>query len=653
MFKRLVLLWLFSVSAAAPAASRLTVADPFTDHMVLQQGRPIPVWGNAADGSRVVVELNGKKAAATARDGRWMVRLPSMKQGGPWDMTVRSADSTIVLRDVLLGEVWLASGQSNMEWTLVNAMNAEAEIASAEYPAIRFFTAEKAFSTSPLSSVEGRWEVCSPKTAGRFSAVAYFFARKLHVDNGLNVGIIHTSWGGTPAETWTDLRTLESEPELKPLLDSFEAFRKDAGRSLADAAKRMDEWNAYWDERFLDDTDVKAGWAAPDANLPDWTAVEVPESGSILGNIDGTVWYRRDVDVPESWAGRDLTLKLGAIDDYDITYFNGGEIGRTGRETPNWYMTPRVYAVPGGWVKAGRNTIAVRITDSWLGGGFGNDPGLLKLFPADGDRTSDLPLAGTWMRRTEFRLDPEKDPARPQVGGESQVSTLLYNAMIHPFIPYGMRGAIWYQGESNDTRYVEYRTLFPAMIRGWRKAWGQGDFPFYYVQLANYKQRLGVPSESDWAGLREAQTLTLKLKNTGMASAIDIGNASDIHPRNKQDVGKRLALWAEAKVYGRRVETSGPMFKRVRFSKGRAVVKFSHAEGGLEVRGPKAEGFAIAGPDGKFVWADAVVEGERMIVSSPSVPDPKAVRYGWADNPAVNVYNKAGLPAVPFRTDGP
>ncbi|MBN2202476.1 9-O-acetylesterase, partial [bacterium] len=273
MKSHLVFFCILSVTTWAGADSRLTVADPFTDHMVLQQGRKIPVWGTAADGSRIVVQLNGKKAAATAKEGKWMVRLPSMKQGGPWDMTVRSADSTIVLRDILLGEVWLASGQSNMEWTLVNAMNAESEMASADYPNIRFFTAEKAFSTVPLRSVKGSWEVCSPETAGRFSAVAYFFARKLHVDDGLNVGIIHTSWGGTPAEAWTDLRTLESEPTLKPLLASFEAFRKDAGRSLAEAAKKMDDWNAYWDGRFADDTTVRAGWADPDSGTENWTRV--------------------------------------------------------------------------------------------------------------------------------------------------------------------------------------------------------------------------------------------------------------------------------------------------------------------------------------------------------------------------------------------
>jgi sialate O-acetylesterase len=653
MKKRLVLLWLFSISAAAQAASQLTVADPFTDHMVLQQGRKIPVWGTAADGERIFVELNGKKAATTVKDGKWMIRLPAMKAGGPWDMTVRSEDSTVVLRDVLLGEVWLASGQSNMEWTVVNTMNAEAEIASADYPNIRFFTAEKAFSTSPLPSVKGRWEVCSPETAGRFSAVAYFFARKLHLDDGLNVGIIHTSWGGTPAEAWTDLRTLESEPELASLAASFEAFRKDAGRSQAESAKKMDDWNAWWDDRFMDDTAVKAGWAAPEADLTEWTATEIPGSGSILGTFDGTVWYRRDADIPVEWAGRDLVLKLGPIDDFDITYFNGVEIGRIFRDRPNWYMIPRQYTVPGALVKAGPNTIAVRVTDSWLGGGFGDDPGLLKLAVAEGDGSSAVPLAGTWMSRTEFRLDPASGPVRPQAGNESQVSTLLYNAMIHPFVPYGIRGAIWYQGESNDTRYVEYRALFPAMIRGWRKAWGQGDFPFYYVQLANYKQRLDAPAESDWAGLREAQTMTLRLKNTGMAAAIDIGAASDIHPRNKQDVGKRLALWAEAKVYGKDIVYSGPMFRSVRFEGVKAVVTFDHAEGGLEVKGTKAEGFAVAGPDGKFVWAEAEIQGNRAIVSSPDIPVIKAVRYGWADNPAVNLTNRAGLPAVPFRTDRP
>jgi sialate O-acetylesterase len=651
MRKTIPFLCLAVVSISFAGGPRLTVADPFTDNMVLQQGRRNPVWGTAADGAAVTVELNGKTASATARDGRWMVRLPAMKPGGPAVMTIRGADTVLTLRNVLLGEVWVASGQSNMEWIVANAMNGEAEVASADHPNIRFFTAERAVSGEPASSIHGKWEVCSPATAGHFSAVAYFFARKLAVDDGLNVGVIHTSWGGTPAEAWTDLKTLVSEPELAPLVGSYKDYVRDAGRSVAEAAKRLAEWNAFWDSRFADDAAAHADWAGPEAGAEGWTAVEVPEAGSVLGNIDGTVWYRREIDVPAGWAGRDLTLRLGPIDDYDITYFNGREIGRIGRETTNWYMTPRVYTIPGELVQSGRNVIAVRVTDVWLGGGFSGDPGLLKLAPADGNGTDAVSLAGTWATRAEFRLDPAVGPVRPQEGNESSVPTLLFNAMIHPFIPYGIRGAIWYQGEANDTRYVQYRTLFPAMIRGWREAWGEGDFPFYFVQLANYMRRLDVPAESDWAGLREAQTLTLKLKNTGMATAVDIGNASDIHPRNKQDVGRRLALWAEAKVYGKKAECSGPMLRSCRFEKGRAVVTFSHAEGGLSVRGPKAEGFAIAGRDGKFVWADAAVDGDRVVVSSPAVPDPKAVRYGWADNPALNLYNRAGLPAIPFRTD--
>jgi sialate O-acetylesterase len=262
-------------------------------------------------------------------------------------------------------------------------------------------------------------------------------------------------------------------------------------------------------------------------------------------------------------------------------------------------------------------------------------------------------LAGPWVYKTAFQFDPKRDPVRPEQGSESSVATMLYNAMIAPLIPYGIRGSIWYQGESNASRFMEYRKLFPAMIGCWRKAWGEGAFPFYFVQLANYMQRVDVPTESEWAGLREAQSMTLKLKNTGQAVIIDVGDAGNIHPTNKQDVGKRLALWAEAKVYGKKdLRYSGPLYKKMKFDGEKAVLSFDHAEGGLVTRGGgKVEGFAIAGADGKFVWADAKIEGDKVIVSSPQVSEPKAVRYGWADNPVVNLTNRADLPASPFRTD--
>jgi sialate O-acetylesterase len=674
-----VCLLLAGMCALSLSAAEFKVASLFTDNMVLQQGRKIPVWGTAEEGAEVVVRLNGKAAAARADrgNGKWTAWLPKMGPGGPYTLTVACGGRTLDLKNVLLGEVWIASGQSNMELALINARNGESEIAAANNPGIRFFTVERAASVKPLDAVKGAWQECTPQNAPGFSAVAYFYARQLRKDCGLNVGIIHTSWGGTPAEAWTDEATLAADPALAPLLDSFEAFKADAGRGTDAAERKMGEWNAFWDAEFMKQDALAGGWAAPEADPSEWTKTRVPGDVSVLADMDGVVWYRRDFDAPESWAGRDLTLRLGPIDDYDITYVNGTEVGRTQRDTPNWYMTPRVYSIPAGLVKPGRNTVAVRVLDSWLGGGFSGDPGLLTIAPGGAAAPEVLSLAGDWLSRIEFRFDPKIHPVHPETGGESQVPTLLYNAMIAPLIPYGIRGAIWYQGESNTSRFKQYRTLFPAMINGWRKAWNaaeppssgccslgrlfgggrwmDGAFPFYFVQLANYMPRRDAPTESEWAALREAQTMTLGLKNTGMAVIIDIGEAADIHPRNKQDVGKRLALWAEAGVYGKKnLETSGPLYKGMKIEAGKVVISFDHAKSGLAVKDSgKPKGFAVAGADGKFVWADAEIRGGRIVVSSPQVPAPKAVRYAWADNPEANLINREGLPASPFRTDGP
>jgi sialate O-acetylesterase len=630
----------------------LKLASLFTDNMVLQQGRKNPVWGTAADGEKVTVLLNGSTASAFARGGKWKVTLQSMKQGGPYTMTVKSGGQTVEIKNVLIGEVWIASGQSNMEFKLIQAANAGAEIASANDNRIRFFTVERAASAKPLDEVRGSWVECNTQNAPGFSAVAYFFARKLAADEGLNVGIIHTSWGGTPAESWMDEASLKSDPEFKSLLESLDSYRNGPNPAILDMEKKMAEWEKFWDGIYDKNDESAQGWANPGADLSQWTVTDVPKEGSVLASIDGVVWYRRDAEIPVAWAGKDLTLKLGPIDDYDIAYFNGKEIGRTFKNTPNWWMTPREYAVPAALVRPGKNTIAIRILDSWLGGGFTGDSSLMKIRPKDGNDEQAVPLTGRWFYRIAFQFDPKIHPARPEQSDASQVATLLYNGMVFPLIPYGIRGAIWYQGESNASRYLQYRKLFPAMIRCWRKAWGEGDFPFYFVQLANYMQRNGNPTESEWAGLREAQLMTLKLKNTGMAVAIDIGEAANIHPINKLDVGNRLALWAEAKTYGKKnLEYSGPLFQSMKVEGNRAVVSFEHAKG-LAARGSgKLSGFAIAGEDGKFVWTDALIEGDKVIVSSPQVPRPKAVRYGWADNPEGNLINGAGLPASPFRTD--
>jgi sialate O-acetylesterase len=369
--------------------------------------------------------------------------------------------------------------------------------------------------------------------------------------------------------------------------------------------------------------------------------------------IDGAVWFRKVVELPESWSGKDLVLNLPPIDDHDVTYFNGTKIGSTGRETPNSYMVPRKYVAPGSLVHSGRNVIAVRVFDSAGEGGF-NGGGAMSIGPAGAGVSQVISLRGTWDYKVELALDPKHPDwgTRPEAVGESNQNnpSVLYNAMIAPLVPFALRGVIWYQGESNAGRAYQYRTLFPIMIRNWRSAWGR-DFPFYFVQLPNWHASKAQPDESDWAELREAQTMTLREPATGMAVTIDIGDEIDLHPRNKLDVGRRLAGWALAGTYGENVVPSGPLFDRSSIEGDKVRIRFKYSNGLKTIDGGPLKGFAIAGEDRRFVWADARIDGDTVIVSSPMVPKPAAVRYGWADNPIANLYNKAGLPASPFRTD--
>jgi sialate O-acetylesterase len=476
---------------------QLKLPSFFSDHMVFQRGQKINVWGMAEPGTTITISLNGKTAKGKANEeGHWLISLPAMKEGGPYELEVKAGDEKIVLKDVYIGEVWIASGQSNMWWPVSESMNAEKEIKEANYPLIRLLQVPLKTSTELQWDVECKWQVCSPETVKDFSAVAYFFARELYKKLDVPIGIIHSSVGGTPAEAWTSYKTLKSNPKFKPLLEI---------------------WRKY-------DQEVKK--------------------------------WQRDVEKAKM----------------------------EGKPEPPHPQDP-----------------------------FGLDP----------------QWAECW---------------RPSA---------LYNAMIAPFTPYPLRGAIWYQGESNVGRAEEYSVLFPAMIEDWRKALGIGDFPFLFVQLANFMERKPEPSESGWAELRETQTSTLRLPNTGMAVAIDIGEANDIHPKNKQDVGKRLALAALAKAYGFKIEYSGPLFEKMEIEGNKARLFFKHTGSGLVCKGDKLLGFAIAGEDKKFVWADAKIEGKTVVVWSDKVQKPVAVRYAWADNPECNLYNKEGLPAVPFRTDIP
>jgi sialate O-acetylesterase len=645
------------LALSGTVSARVKLPALVGDNMVVQRGEKARIWGWADAGERVTVSMNGKSETTTAgADGKWEVRLGPFSAGGPYDMTIAGTD-TITVKNVLVGEVWVGSGQSNMEFVLQNSANGAADIAAADFPTIRLFTVTKATSMTPKDDVDGHWDVCSPATAGSFSAVAFYFGRELNRTLKVPVGLIHTSWGGTPAEAWTSRAGLESDPAFRPLVDALDASLK----GEPEAMKAYHEAQAKWEaEHLLQDTENKGvglGYAGADFDASDWKTMAIPQLFETAGlQIDGSVWFRREVEVPADWAGKDLVLTLGALDDYDTTYVNGTQVGATGAETPQYWSAMRRYVVPGALVRAGRNVVAVRVFDHGGNGGFSGPASKLGIGP---EGAAPMSLVGDWRYKVEtgvapIEVDWGSQPIAPPGAGNPNSPTVLFNAMLAPLTPYTIRGAIWYQGEANVDRAAQYRTLFPAMIRDWRRAWGEPDFPFFFVQLANFMDRKPEPSESHWAELREAQTMTLAEPNTGMATIIDIGEASDIHPKNKHDVGRRLALWALAKTYGVGGEYSGPMFESMKAEEnGLLRLRFSHASGLRTSDGRPVKGFEVAGADGKFVWANARIEDGTIIVSNDAIETPVAVRYAWADNPATNLYNGAGLPAVPFRTDTP
>ena len=638
-------IWLFTVLAALAFNSRAEVRLPkiFSSNMVLQQGIEIPVWGWADAGERITVVFN--KATVRARagsDGKWQATLPVQNAGGPYTMTIRGKN-TIVLDNVMIGEVWICSGQSNMEWRVDQSNNAAEEVAAAGYPAIRLFTVPKAVAQFPQDDLgSGEWVECSPETVAGFSAVGYFFGRNLHREMDVPVGLIHTSWGGTVAETWISPRTISNDNDFKPKLVELQQMDLESyRRAKMEQVKEILGGEIPREDKGMNGNEPV--WAGLDYNDQNWKSIKTPmyweEQGYI--DIDGIGWYRKDIRLNEEQTNANLTLHLGKIDDSDITFFNGIEIGKTEGK----YDHERVYTIDRKYLRPGKNVIAVRVHDTGGNGGIWGNPE--NQFLAIGSEQEDI--SGDW----KFRIS-RAEVAAVNVGPNSY-PTLLFNAMIKPLVPYGIRGAIWYQGESNAGRAQQYRRVFPSLINDWRQHWNQGDFPFLFVSLANFTEAPEQPGESDWAELREAQTMTLSLPNTGMALAIDIGEAGDIHPRNKQDVGDRLALNALRIAYGKDVVNSGPMFSSVDFTDDRAVISFTEIGSGLKVndRYGYLKGFAVAGADRKFFWAKAeLLDENKVIVYSDDVPNPVAVRYGWANNPDdLNLYNMEGLPANPFRTD--
>jgi sialate O-acetylesterase len=636
------LLFVFLALLPGKLPANLRMPAIFSDNMVLQRETTVRVWGWADPGQRVAVTLGDqKKVARAGRDGSWEVSLSPMKAGGPYRMNVEGRTS-LQFSNILIGDVWLCSGQSNMEWPVSLSAEPDLEISNAVYPEIRLFTVPRHMAASPQNDLAGgRWEECSPRTIHSFSAAGYFFGRDIHRETGVPVGLIQAAWGGTVAETWISGETMASIGDFRELMQRRD--NSDLERLQAEAVKLAADWDQ---QAEVSDAGLINNWHDPMTDCSGWEKMRLPvlwEQAGLPG-LDGVVWFRKEILLSREETGGPLTLGIGPVDDSDYTWFNGQLIG----ETTDRYSDVRIYTVDAGYLREGRNVIAVRVIDTGGGGGIWGKEDQMYYQSAAGR----ISLAGDWGYAVGMRMDPR--PGGASMSGPNSFPTLLYNGMINPVTRFALKGVIWYQGESNAGRAYQYREIFPSLIADWRKQWEKADMPFIFVQLANFMAPVNEPSESGWAELREAQAMALSLPATGMAVAIDIGEADDIHPLNKQDVGKRLAISALKVAYGRDIVHSGPVCTSMSIEGDRIWLSFASAGSGLMVadRYGYLKGFAIAGEDRKFHWARAFIENDRVVVYSERVKKPVAVRYAWGDNPHdANLYNIEGLPALPFRTD--
>lgn len=634
--KKLLFPALFLTAFAAGATVELP--SYITDNMIVQQQSTFTVKGHAAPGSEVTVAPGwaAKPVKVKAdKEGRFTAAIPTPKAGGPWSITFTDKDGSKTVENVLSGEVWLCSGQSNMEfpvqgWT--EAMDYDREVATAHHPSIRLLQVKKRTAYAPQEDVEvnnGGWQICSSASMADYSAIAYFFARELNSRLGVPVGVIDTTWGGTPAEAWTSAEALGAVP-------GFENELADLKAANGDANKLNDLYNARYQ-----------AWIEParKGNLdfdkskmqPGWSTMTAPGywETTVLPGFDGVVWLQKKINLPADCAGNPLTLEFAAIDDEDETWFNGKLVGKG-----SGYNTPRKYTVPGEDVKAGENVITIRVSD--FGGEGGIAAGTTQAKAGD----LVIGLDGDWNFKVD--VDFASLPPKPASPGSSSYPAVLYNAMLSPLAPMPVKGVLWYQGCANVGRDEQYAPLFQALIKDWRTLWGD-DMPFYFVQLAGFLQPKAVQPDSDWALLRNAQAKALELDNTAMAVAIDLGNPADIHPRNKQDVAHRLALIALNRNYGQNEVYQAPKLVSATPDGDAMVLTFDAPVISLTDAIP---GFIIAGKDGKFTTATPVKTGDKTLrLSAPSVKKPTVVRYNWADYPCGELRGATGLPVAPFATD--
>ena len=650
--KKLRLLTLLAASLlAASLQAEVTLPFVFTDHMILQQKSTLHVEGTATPAATVVFQTTWTRKTLTATAdaaGRWSMDIVTPKAGGPYRMTFSDGTPTVI-DDVLVGEVWLASGQSNMEMPLAGwgrVLNYEQEIADAQYPSIRLFKAVKTTSVVPQDVVActlDGWQPCSPQTVPEFSALGYFYARQLWQTLKVPVGIIDATWGGTPAESWTSAQTLANVDGFQEQIANLQALGFDVERIKAAHQQALDAWQLQVDRADKGSAYYGAGWQSPSLDDSGWRTMTLPQyfDATELPGFDGVVYYRRSFPLPASWVGREVQLDFGPIDDEDITWWNGHLVHHG-----YGYNSDRHYTVPAEWVTGDSIQLTIRVQDGGGEGGIGGRPE--QMAARCGDET--LPLAGTW--RYSVGCDARLMPKAPMGPDDSHFPSVLFNAMIHPFLSFPVQGIIWYQGCENVSRAAQYEPLFQALIHDWRQQFRRPDLPFYFVQLANYLERHDVQPDSQWAVLREAQSRALVLPNTGMVTNIDLGEAYDIHPKNKQAVARRLAAIALRHTYGRKVECCAPAYENYKVNGNSIQIYLTKPEGSTPIAdADNLPGFIIAGPDRRFHVADASVRDGVITVSSADVAMPIAVRYGWADNPDCRLYTRGGFPVAPFRTD--
>jgi sialate O-acetylesterase len=650
--RTIALFLLLSLSfVATQTYSQVKLPRLVRDSMVLQRDMKLNIWGWASKGEKVSVKFNGKTYKATAAaDGKWAVQLPPMKAGGPYTMDIAGSNK-ITLKEILIGDVWICSGQSNMVHQMrLHRERYTRDIAEANYPAIRHFFIPTLTNLQHAQEdlPTGYWKSANPEDVLEFSVLAYYFARSIYEKYKVPIGLINSSVGGPPIEAWISEEGLKSFPRYTERVQQLKDTAYVNAANRAAFAGNRNRGPVRQTDKGLAGT-IK--WFDP-AYVPKvWHNYNIPGYWEDQGlrDLNGVVWFRKEITIPASMTGKPARIAMGRIVDADFFYVNGVQVGNTTYQYPQ-----RRYQVPAGLLKPGKNILVVRVINNSGKGGFVTDkPYYLS---ADNDT---IDLKGVWQFKVGEAYAPPANRGGGGGGGPRAISaqdqpTALYNAMIAPLINYKAKGFLWYQGEGNTGRGKEYGELLPALIADWRRLWQEENAPFLFVQLPNFSDRQYLPSESSWAELRESQLKSLSVPNTAMAVAIDLGEWNDLHPWNKKDIGLRLALGARRIAYGEtNLVHSGPLYESSRIEGNKIIISFTSTGSGLvAIDGEELNQFAIAGADKKFSWANAKIEGNTVVVWSDEIAQPAFVRYAWADNPEdANLYNKEGLPASPFRTD--